>query len=131
MEMLTKNEVYYMGELSMELGPKELQHIGDYIRLHIPEWYPAVNTDRQIDLVERIVRVEEELKSQRELMIQGFNAMDKRFESNDKRFDDVNKRFDDVNKRFADMNNRFNSLQWSMGLGFTLIAGLMAVFNFF
>ncbi len=67
--------------------------------------------------MERIVRVEEELKSQRELMIQGFNSIDKRLESNE--------------KRYEDMNSRFNSLQWTIGLGFTLMAGLMAVFNLF
>ncbi len=33
-----------------------------------------------VELLERMVRVEEELKNQRELMQQGFAAVDKRFE---------------------------------------------------
>ncbi len=91
-----------MGDAQMNLGPEELQKIGDYVRLHIAEWLPRTTTEREINLVERIVRVEEELKSQRDLMKQGFEAVDKRFVSQ----------------------------QWMIGLGFTLIAGLMAVFNF-
>ncbi len=93
-----------MGDVQMNLGPEELQKIGDYVRLHLTEWLPRpTTTEREINLVERIVRVEEELKSQRELMKQGFEAVDKRFVSQ----------------------------QWMMGLGFTIIAALMAVFNFY
>jgi hypothetical protein len=29
------------------------------------------------------------------------------------------------------MDKRFSGLQWAIGLGFTLMAGLLAVFNFF
>ncbi len=45
------------------------------------------NVRYELDLRERTVRVEEELKHQRELMIQGFEAMEKRFEHVDKRFE--------------------------------------------
>ncbi len=121
-----------MGDAQMNLGPEELQKIGDYVRLHLSEWLPRpTTTEREINLVERIVRVEEELKSQRDLMIQGFKAVDKRFEDVNKRFEDVDKRFASIDKRFEDMNSRFTSLQWTIGLGFTLIVGLMAVFNFY
>ena len=47
-----------------------------------------------LQLSERIIRVEEELKAQRELMKQGFDQMEKRFEQIDKRFEQVDKRFD-------------------------------------
>jgi hypothetical protein len=40
----------------------------------------------EIELRERIVRVEEGLKHQRELMRQGFEQMENRFEQIDKRF---------------------------------------------
>lgn len=43
----------------------------------------------ELDLRERTVRVEEELKHQRELMIGGFKRMDERFEQVDKRFDQI------------------------------------------
>jgi len=41
-----------------------------------------------------MVRVEEELKHQRELMRQGFEQVEKRFEQVDKRFDEMLKRHD-------------------------------------
>ena len=72
----------------------------------------------EIELRERMIRVEEELKHQRELMQQGFVMMDKRFEElqhqMDKRFDAVDKRFDAVDKRFEElqhqMDKRFESM---------------------
>jgi hypothetical protein len=41
-----------------------------------------------------MIRVEEELKHQRELMQQGFAMMDKRFEAADKRFEEITSRLD-------------------------------------
>ena len=83
---------------AMELNQDTLQQIGEYVKQHLPEWQrgsagaPGVETGlsaeyvhRTIDLGERIVRVEEELKTQSDLIRQGFA--------------DVNRRFDDVNKR--------------------------------
>ena len=90
---------------------------------------------RDFSLLERIVRVEDELKAQRDLFMQmfkamenrftdvnkrfeavdnRFEAMDKRFKDlityMDKRFDDVNKRFESMDKRFDDVNKRFESM---------------------
>ena len=48
----------------------------------------------EIELRERMIRVEEELKHQRELMQQGFAMMDKRFEAVDKRFEEITSRLD-------------------------------------
>ena len=94
----------------MELGEKELEKIGNYVKAHLPEWMGEIRKERELDLVERVVRVEEELKNLREVM---------------------EVRFEAVNKRFEDMDKRFLQLQWSMGIGFTVLAALMAVFNFF
>ena len=48
---------------------------------------------------------------------------------------DMNKRFEQVDTRFGeiwgDMNKRFSQLQWSMGIGFTILAALMGIFNFY
>ncbi|MDR4521468.1 MAG: hypothetical protein R3E36_12910 [Nitrosomonas sp.] len=52
------------------------------------------NVRYELELRERIVRVEEELKHQRELMLQGFKQMEKRFEQVDKRFEQIDKRFE-------------------------------------
>lgn len=111
---------------------------------------------RQISLLERIVRVEEELKALRELSEERFAAsdkrfeemqrsmdkrfeemhiyMDKRFEAVDKRFEAVDKRFEAVDKRFEDMKNysdkRFTQLTWVISIAMTLIATLMTLFKF-
>ena len=87
----------------MNVGPEDLQKIGDYVCLHLPEWMHGFRNYREIDLIEHIVREEEELKSQRELMKQGFFTMEK----------------------------RMLTQQWITGLRFTLIDALMGVFNFF
>ena len=90
-----------------------------FIKQHLGEWLaegslgkpPAVY---EIELRERMIRVEEELKHQRELMQQGFVMMDKRFEElqhqMDKRFDGVDKRFEAVDKRFEAMDKRFEEI---------------------
>ena len=123
-----------MGERAVELGQKEFEQIGEYVRSHIEEWLEDVRKKREFELLERIVRVEEEIKSLHALTTERFEAVEKRFEAIDKRFEEVDKRFEAVDKRFelmqAYMDKRFTSLQWTMGIGFTLIAALMGVFNF-
>ena len=98
-------------------------------------------------LVERIVRVEEELKAQRELMAVRFDAADRRFEDMiglmDKRFEQVDKRFEDVlsltHERFEAMDKRlddasshsdrrFALLQWTTIIGFTVVTAAMTFF---
>ncbi|MDC7226182.1 MAG: hypothetical protein PQJ61_05415 [Spirochaetales bacterium] len=134
-----------MGEASMELGERELEKIGKYVQNHLEEWNRntilSFQSSRDIELIERTVRLEEGLKSSIDLMRQGFDMMDKRFEQVDKRFEQVDKRFEQVDKRFEDMqhnmdkrfeevNRRFNVLQWAIGIGFTTVTALMAVFKF-
>jgi hypothetical protein len=79
----------------------------------------------ELDLRERTIRVEEELKHQRELMLEGFKQMDKRFEQVDKRFEqiqiDMDKRFEqmrvEMNQRFEGMVRRLDRFMfWSLGL---------------
>lgn len=73
------------------------------------------NVRYELELRERIVRVEEELKHQRELMLEGFNRMDKRFEQliseMNARFAQVDKRFEQVDKRFEQMDKRFEQME--------------------
>jgi len=80
----------------------------EYIKAHMGEWLAEQSLGRptavyEIELRERSVRVEEELKHQRELMREGFDAMERRFEQVDKRFEQVDKRFEQVDKRFEEM----------------------------
>ena len=108
------------------LREEDVGRIGDYVKPWLREVVDrmvprteAVGPDTA--LLERMVRVEEELKAQRELMDerfgfmeQRFDAVDRRFEAVDKRFEDLfahlDKRFDAVDKRFEASDKRFEDL---------------------
>ena len=144
------------------LREEDVGRIGEYVK----PWLREV-VDRMVPraeaagpdtvLLERMVRVEEELKTQRELMDERFGFMEQRFEAVDKRFDDliahldkrfeaVDKRFDAVDrrfeasdkrfedliahtdKRFDTVDKRFNTLTWMIGVGFVVVTSLTTVF---
>ena len=123
----------------------EQESVEAYVKDHIAEWletsHPA-STERRLDLIERIVRVEEAIKNQNVLMEQRFEMMERRFEAIDKRFEDlihqIDKRFEEIigqmDKRFSelreDMNRRFATMQWMMFFGFTLIGLMVTVYRF-
>lgn len=69
-----------------------------------------VNVRYELEIRERIVRVEEELKHQRELMIEGFKHMEKRFEQVEKRFEQIDKHFEQMEKRFEQIDKRFEQV---------------------
>lgn len=96
----------------------------EFIKAHLGEWLAEHSLGRpmavyEMELRERMVRVEEALQHQRELMYEGFKAMDKRFEAlqlgMDKRFEDLrvdmDKRFEAVDRRFEAMDKRFETVQ--------------------
>lgn len=129
----------------MSLSDGDLQYIGQYVRAELPGWLRELGPSAfASQLMERMVRVEEELKAQRELLLahmeasdRRFEDIDRRFEDTNRRFDDVNKRFDDVNKRFEDMNRRFDdnskrhtATQWFVGAGFLVVTTLISLYQF-
>ncbi|MTW21266.1 hypothetical protein [Allochromatium palmeri] len=101
-----------------------------FIKQHLGEWLAEQSLGKppvvyEVELRERMVRVEEELKHQRELMLQGFEQVDKRIEQVDKRLDlmkadmdkrldlmkaDMDKRFEQVDKRFEQVDKRFEQI---------------------
>ncbi len=128
----------------MPLAQEDYSAIGEYVRNHLSEWLDNQSLGKpahvyEFGLRERMVRVEEELKNQRELMKQGFELMEKRFEQVEKRFEQVDKRFEemreDMNKRFEQIELRFESLTkrmdrfmiWSFGLTVTMAGVVIAV----
>ncbi len=105
---------------------------------------------RELSLMERVVRVEEELRALKEIQNAHFQASEKRFEALQRemnarfealqremmaRFEAVDKRFEalqrETNARFEAMDKRFTQLQWIIGLGFGLMAGLMGTLRLF
>ena len=77
------------------------------------------NVRYELELRDRTTKVEEELKHQRDILINGFAQMDKRFEQmkidSDRRFDQVDKRFEqmkiDSDKRFEQVDKRFEQVE--------------------
>jgi len=127
---------------AMKLTDEQLEQIASYLEENSEKLCSKNNLIHlrpyDLQIFERITRVEEELRNQRELIIKqnetmqfGFSQIDKRFDDVNKRFEDVNKRFDDVNKRFDDVNKRFAMLTWIFGIGFTIIATVISLSSFF
>ncbi len=105
-----------------------------------PEFYRS-----QRDIAERLSRVEERMEQFDRRFEELIHQIDKRFEQMDKRFDElihyVDKRFDQIDKRFEQIDKRFDdlihyvdkrfaTLQWTIGIGFTVITVLMTVYTF-
>ncbi len=100
----------------MAIAQEDYNAISEHVRRHLAEWLQEQSLGKpplvyEIELRERMVRVEEALKNQMSLMKQGFDLMDKRFAQVDKRFAQVDKRFEemrqDMNKRFEQVDKRF------------------------
>ena len=91
------------------------QQLGDYVKEHLSEWLVEQSLGKppvvyEIELRERMVRVEEELNHQRELMREGFAQMDKRFEH-------VDKRFESVQQDIRNLQQRMDTfMRWSFGI---------------
>jgi hypothetical protein len=117
----------------MALAQEDIEQIRLLIQKTLSEMPETLNANvrYELDLRERTIRVEEELKHQRELMLEGFKQMEKRFEQVDKRFEqmqlNMDKRFEQVDKKFEQMHQEIMGLhheikllmRWSFG---TLLA---------
>ncbi len=96
------------------------QQLGTYVKEHLSNWLAEQSLGKppvvyELELRERMVRVEEELRHQRELMREGFAQAEKRFEQIDKRFEQIDKRFEvmqaTMDKRFEQVDKRFEAVQ--------------------
>ena len=135
---------------AMELTKEQLEQIGSYIESNFDRFGAKSNVVQlrpyDIQLIERMTRIEEELRSQREIILKqnetmqfGFSQMDKRFETMqkqmDSRFEAVQKQMDErftaVDKRFDDMNKKFTMMMWMMSAGFTIIATVITLLTIF
>jgi hypothetical protein len=133
-------------ELQGYFGPRGLESVGGAggkSNLPVGEagsggW----SVNREIETISRTSRVETSIEYLGKQMVDGFARMDKRFEElihhTDTRFQDLihqmDKRFEQVDKRFEDlihhMDKRFSLIQWTMGIGFTMMTVLMSVYHF-
>ena len=133
-----------MGEAAMR--EEELEIIGAYVRKHIGDWMKdtsslslpteGIQGPNPIDRMfgEKLVRLEEAIKHQGDLLEKMLHQMDKRFEQVDKRFEQVDKRFEQVDKRFedlrGDMNKRFSQLFIFLTVGIGTLGTLVSLYQF-
>ena len=101
----------------------------EFIKQHLGEWLTEVSLGKppavyEIELRERMVRVEEALKHQGELIQQLIQQMNKRFEQVDKRFEQMDQRFVELQRRM----DRF--MFWSLGMTLTVGGIVIAVLKF-
>ncbi|MEM8940412.1 MAG: hypothetical protein AAGC64_13825 [Bacteroidota bacterium] len=104
------------------------------------------------ELLERMVRVEEELKlihirfdDHLAFIKERFEAVDKRFEAVDKRFEDnlafnkerfeaIDRRFEAVDKRFEAVDKRFDrqdrNMKWLIGFAIAFLTLIMSFYKF-
>jgi len=98
-----------------------------YIKAHLVEWLTEQSLGKtpavyEIELRERMVRIEEELKHQRELIKTILEQMDKRFEAVDKRFESMQQSMD---RRFDELTRRIDRFMvWSFATALT-VGGLV------
>jgi DNA anti-recombination protein RmuC len=144
------------------MEPIDLSNLREYskqelfalFREFLEEYYKQKEKELyEVSLIERIIRVEEELKNLRKEMEYLRKEMDYRFEAllreMNARFEaitkEMNARFEAITKemntrfevqkresdaRFEALEKRFNFLQWTMMLGFTILSILITVFSF-
>ncbi len=134
----------------MALGEAELLRIGEYVKGNLKDWVQevlppiaqAADPVSHTMLMERVVRVEEELKAQRELMQVRFDAADQRFVAVDQRFESLQttmdqrfeslqtlmeQRFVAVDRRFVAVDQRFEDLLGFLDRRFTAVDKRFAV----
>ncbi len=124
----------------MALSAADLEEVKNFIKGNLVQMLAEQSLGKppvvyEIELRERMVRVEEELKHQRELMMQGFDRIDKRFEEllgyMNGRFEQVDKRFEQVERRIENLEKRMDSfMRWSFGLTVTTAAIVISVLKF-
>ena len=89
---------------------------------------------KDMELLERMARVEVEIKNINKNIEMLIQQNDKRFEQVDKRFEEIlhymDKRFEQVDKRFEQLDNKFNKIFIWIGLGFTMTTVLISVYKF-
>lgn len=88
----------------------------EYIKAHLADWLAEQSVGKplavyEIELRERMVRVEEALKHQGRLIQALIEQMDKRFEQVDKRFEQMDKRFEQIDKRFDQVERRLDLVE--------------------
>ncbi|QJR22749.1 hypothetical protein BREVNS_1999 [Brevinematales bacterium NS] len=128
--------------LSKTASEEEAQEAIESLELYVKEIKEEHATKEDIAhlredfhlLLQQMDKRFEQVEKRFEQVEKRFEQVEKRFEQIDKRLEQVDKRFEEMDKRFGlmidQMNKRFHSLQWMIGIGFTVISLLIGLFGF-
>ena len=100
---------------------QELERIGNYVQEHLPEWMdgersPGGGPREALDEArERLIRLEEAISRQGDLIEKMLHQMDMRFEQTNRRIDDMNRLMD---MRIEQVNRRIDELTFQMNIRF-------------
>ena len=98
----------------------EVQNIVESaLKDHSHKFFPVFHRDDR-ELLDRMVRVEEELKHLREDMQHSREDSNRRFEAMQANTD----------KHFGHVNKRFTTIQWSINLSIAVIVALISILKF-
>ena len=160
---------YFLYNHNMSFATEEIAEVKHIVQQALEEYSPNASVSsapavvfrhNELELFDRMVRVEEELKHLREDMQHSREDSNRRFEEmlkyTDKRFEQVDKRFEamqaNMNLRFSEMqantdkrfaeaqantdkhfghvNKRFTTMQWSINLSVAFIVALISILKF-
>lgn len=100
---------------------KELERIGNYVQDHLPEWMDGERSpgsgprEARDESRERLIRLEEAISRQGDLIEKMLHQMDMRFEQTNRRIDDMNRLMD---MRIKQVNRRIDELTLQMNIRF-------------
>ena len=121
-----------MGDVAMELTPKQLNELADMVTTRVrterPEIARTASGQIAIETPARpmVVLPPEFWELQAEFRAEAREGR-ARFEAIDKRFEAVDKRFEDL---IHYMDRRFAGLQWGIGLSTTILVALISMYQF-
>ena len=112
------------------LSSRQLERIGSYVKEHLPRWMSEARPDesaRSFDCMGRIIRLEEAVVRQGDLIEKLIHQIDRRFDQVDRRFDQVDRRFDQVDRRFDQSERRIERIDRRISLMFTVMTSITSL----
>ena len=110
-----------LGEMNTEvLSSRQLERIGSYVKEHLPQWMNEARPDesvRSFDCMGRIIRLEEAVVRQGDLIEKLIHQIDRRFDQVDRRFEQSERRIERIDKRISLMFTVMTSITSLVGAG--------------
>ena len=99
---------------------RQLERIGSYVKEHLPQWMSEARPDesaRSFDCMGRIIRLEEAVVRQGDLIEKLIHQIDRRFDQVDRRFEQSERRIERIDKRISLMFTVMTSITSLVGAG--------------